>query len=162
MKHAIFSVFILSALSGFSQSSQRIYVANSGYYFDSVSIEENISSATMASFNKMFNNVENARWHLTDEGSTVKFKQGNVNYHVFYNKRGKWKAIIQYLPPDLLPKWVKGRVRSDFRKFSIFFAQNVKTPAGSTYLIKIEKGNEWKHICISPVATEVLGEYVRN
>ena len=62
----------------------------------------------------------------------------------------------------MLPKWVVGRVRSEFRNFSIFFAQYVKTPVGATYLVKIEKSNNWKFVRISPEATEVLGEYVRN
>lgn len=159
---AIFSVIIFCAASGFSQSSGSIYLANSGYFPDSFAITENISFATLKSFNKMFGNVENARWHATDEGSTVKFSQSNIKYHVFYNKRGKWKATIQYLPVDMLPGWLVGRVRSEFRRFSIFFAQHVKTPFGRTYILKIEKGKEWKTIRVSPEATEVMEEYMRN
>jgi hypothetical protein len=137
--------FFLSVLHGHSQSA-----------------EENISAATIESFNKMFNNVENARWHATDDGSTVKFQRHNIDYHVFFNKRGKWRATIHYVPPENLPKWVIGRVRSEFRNSSIFFAQHIRTHVGWTYFVKIEKGKEWKSVRISPEVTEVLGEYVRN
>jgi hypothetical protein len=138
MKCIILSIFLLTASSGFTQTFP------------------------VQSLNLMFANVENPQWHLTDEGSTVKFTQDNIAYHIFYNKRGKWKATIRNLAPEMLPRWVTGRVKSEFRHFSIFFAQHVKTPAGNAYLVKIENGNDWKNISITTQNTEVLGEYVRN
>jgi hypothetical protein len=152
----------LMTLSGFGQSSDRSFVTSPEYLSDSLSIPENISAAAIESFQKKFNNATNARWHSTDEGSSVKFQQGNSAYHVFYNKKGKWKATITYIAPEDLPKWVISRVKFEFKGYSIFFAQYVKTPDGSTHLVKIEKGSDWKFVMISPEATEVLGEYVRN
>ena len=162
MKLFVISTLILSTVSGLAQSSGESFVTSPDYFIDSLSQKENISAATLQSFNKMFINVENPKWHSTDEGSTVKFERDNIKFHVFYNKKGKWKATIRYLPFEMLPKWIVGRVRSEFRNFSIFFAQHVKTPVGATYLVKIEKSNNWKFVRISPEATEVLGEYVRN
>ena len=162
MNSVIFLACILSASAGLAQTSNNSYVTNSVFSFDNVTMKENISSAALRSFNKMFNNVENARWNVIDDGCTVKFKQNNVSYHVFYNKRGKWQATMECLPLEVLPRWVTGRVKSEYKKFSIFFAQRVKTAAGQTYIIKIEKGNDWKCLCISREATEVMGEYVRN
>ena len=154
MKSVLCLFFILSASASFSQSSDKSYVTNSEYL--------RISPAAIEWFEKNFANAENARWNVTDEGCTVKFRQNNVNYHVFYNKRGKWKATIENLPVAMLPRRVAGRIKADFKNFSIFFVQHVKTPAGRTYIIKIENGNDWKCIRISPEATEVMGEYVRN
>jgi len=154
MKCAICLIFILSALTGFGQASDKSYVTNSEYL--------KISDAAIESFKKNFLTAENVRWNVNDEGSTVKFKQNNINYHIFYNKRGKWQATIEYLPLEMLPRWIKSRVKSDFKNFSIFFAQHVKTSVGHIYVIKIEKGNEWKCISISPEATELMGEYVRG
>ena len=162
MKLFIISTLILCTPSGVAQSSEKSIVVSPNYFNDSLWQKENISAATLQSFNKMFINVENPKWHSTDEGSTVKFERDNIEYHVFFNKKGKWKATIRYLPFEMLPKWVVGRARSEFRNFSIFFAQHVKTPVGATYLVKIEKSNNWKFVRISPETTEVLGEYVRN
>lgn len=141
MKHAIFSIFIFSVFNSFSQSPEHVYVQ---------------------AFSKMFGSVDNQRWNATEEGSTVKFEQNNIRYHVFYNKRGRWKATIKQLPVGMVPRWVTSRVKYEFRNYSIFFAQNVCTPVGQTYILKIEKGSEWKTVMISPAATEVVGEYVRN
>jgi hypothetical protein len=154
MKSALFSIFILFALNVFSQSSDKSYVTNLEYL--------KISNGAIESFKKNFAGAEDPRWNVTNEGSTVKFKQDNVNYHVFYSRRGKWQATIQCLPLEMLPRWVVARVKSDFKNFAIFFAQHIRTPIGHTYIINIEKGNNWKCIRISSEATEVLGEYVRN
>ena len=134
----------------------------SGHFFDFPPADENVSSSVIRSFNKMFSNVESAKWNATGKDVTVKFSQDNVAYHVFYNKKGKWLATIQTLPLEHLPKWVNARVKSDFGNYSVFLAQHVKTPAAWTYLVKIEKGKDWKIVKINREATEVVGEYVRN
>ena len=162
MKFLLTILCFLLATQGHTQSSDRSFITKTEFVIDSAIANENVSAAAMSAFNKVFKDVENVRWHATDEGSTVKFDRVNTKYHVFYNKRGKWQSTIQYLPVEMVPRWVVGRVNSDFRHFSIFFAQFVKTRAGSAYLVKIEKGNDWKFVSITPMATEVLGEYVRN
>jgi hypothetical protein len=162
MKSMIILLCSLHAVATFGQASERSFVADPEYFADSLSIPENVSSAAIESFQKKFNNARNPRWHSTDDGSSVKFQQDNSAYHVFYNKRGKWTATIRYIEPEDLPKWVISRVKFDFKGYSIFFAQYVKTPVGGTYLVKIEKGSDWKFVRISPEVTEVLGEYVRS
>ena len=162
MKITFLSVITLCAVNACAQLSGNFYVTRPESVTDSLSISEHISSASLRSFKKMFGDVEKTRWHSTEDGYTAKFNQHNIYYHVFYNQRGKWKATIENLPVDMLPKWVVSRVKSEFRSFSIFFAQHIRTPVGHTYILKIEKGNDWKTIRLSREATEVSGEYIRN
>lgn len=159
MKPLMLVLFSFFALYGFGQTS---YVEKPEFYSDSSALSENISAVTRQSFHKMFGDVANARWHVIDDGFTVKFRQHDIDHHVFYNNRGKWKATIQYLPVEKLPRWVCSRVSSDFKGYSIFFTQYVRTPVGHTYIVKIEKGSEWKCVRICSDATEVMGEYVRK
>lgn len=162
MKSAIITLCILSALSGFAQSTDKSYITNSEYFFDSLNSKANISVATIKSFNKKFIGAANPLWHVTADGSTVKFRRDNIRYHVFYNKKGKWKATIRSLQHDQLPKWVTNRIYSDFSDYSIFFSQHIETRAGNLYFVKIENGNAWKCVYVTRETVEVTGEYVRN
>ena len=65
------------------------------------------------------------------------------------------------MPAGFLPKWAISRLASDFRDYSIFFVQHIATPAGNIYLVKIEKGNDWKCVRMSRDGLEIMGEYVR-
>ena len=159
MKPLMVFFFFSVAICGFGQTS---YVAKPEFFSDSTASGDNVSAETRQSFRKMFGDVDNVRWYVIDDGFTVKFRQRDIDHHVFYSDRGKWKATIQFLPVEKLPRWVCNRVRSDFKGYSIFFSQYVRTPVGHTYIVKVEKGNSWKCLRICSDATEVMGEYVRR
>jgi hypothetical protein len=162
MKSAIVTICVLSVLSVFAQSTDKSYITDSKYFFDSLDIKANISVAAIRSFNKKFIGAANPVWHASAEENTVKFQRDNIRYHVFYSKKGKWKATVKNLSHDQLPKWVVGRIASDFTDYSIFFSQHISTPAGNIYFVKIERGNEWKCVRITRESAEITGEYVRN
>jgi hypothetical protein len=121
-----------------------------------------VSSHAIENFRSRYRGAENALWSITNEGSTVKFLLKGMDYSVRYNKNGRWRSTLKKIPVQLLNRSLANEIRLTFPRYAIFFAQHLRTSAGSVYLIKIERDNEWKAITVREGVINVTGEYVRN
>lgn len=65
---------------------------------------------------------------------------------------GKYRFV-----PDVVVRQRNGRLRNRVRS-----KREMEDPQGSIYLVKIEKGNDWKFIKVNNWETEVIGEYIKE
>ncbi|HUQ65363.1 MAG TPA: hypothetical protein VM101_04380 [Flavitalea sp.] len=122
----------------------------------------NVHANCLKHFSRSFKNSVHAIWSTNDKGYSVRFKENELSYDVRYNHHGRWMCTIRNIPFQLLDKKIAKFVLNEFKHYNIFFAQEVSVPLGSVYLIKIEKGNEWKCIKVKKWETEVMEEYVKG
>jgi hypothetical protein len=121
-----------------------------------------VNAKCLKHFSHQFKNAAETRWMKNDEGFSAHFSETNILYDVRYNHHGRWICTIKNIPVELLSKNVVNVLRYEYRHYNIFFAQQILVPAGSVYLLKIEKGNEWKYVKVSDRIVEVLNEYVKG
>jgi len=124
--------------------------------------EAKISEVTLKSFNRQYKNASNIVWSTLNEGNCVKFSLDEIEYRVFYNKKGRWMSTIKNLPNERLPWHVANRIKQEYPGFNVFFAQHVHTSMGQAYVIKIEKGESWKQVKLVGSEVEVMGDYIRS
>jgi hypothetical protein len=121
-----------------------------------------VDARCLRHFEQSFTEPLNVRWRTTAEGYGVNFSQRGINYDTRYNRRGRWTGTIQYIPVELLDKHVAAAVKRVYPRYDIFFAQQLSVPRGSMYVVKIERGNEWKLLHVVHRSVTVVGEYVKN
>jgi hypothetical protein len=113
-------------------------------------------------FEQAFVEPQSVRWRITAEGFGANFSSQGITYDVRYNQKGRWQATIRYIPIALLDRHVAATVKRVYPRYNIFFAQQLSVTKGSMYVIKIEKGNEWKLLNVVNHTVIVAGEYVKN
>src|SRR5688500_5941348 len=157
MKPYIYVLYLFIALpiSSFSQTTVSAEITTAEYPV------VNVHSKCLKHFANAFKSSTNTKWSATDEGYTARFLENNISYDVRYNHRGRWLSTIRYIPVQQLDQKISRFVLDQYRNYNIFFAQQVTVPIGSVYLVKIEKGNDWKFLKVKSTEIEVIGEYIK-
>lgn len=149
-------LFIALPLHSFTQTTVSSEIITAEYP------PANVHANCLKHFERSFKNTTNTNWSVTDEGYTARFSVNNMSYDVRYNKKGRWLSTIRYIPVQQLDEKISKFVLTQYKHYTIFFAQQVSVPQGSIYLVKIEKGNDWKFIKVNNWETEVIGEYIKE
>ena len=158
MKPYILVLYLAIALplQSFSQTSFSAEIKTAEYPVT------NVHSNCLKHFERSFKNSTNFNWTVTETGYTARFWENNMSYDVRYNKKGRWLSTIRHIPVQHLDEKISKFVLNQYKHYTIFFAQQVTVPQGSVYLVKIEKGNDWKFIKVKRWETEVIGEYIKE
>ena len=158
MKPYLYALYLAIALPlhSFSQTSFSAEIKTPDHPVTTV------HSNCIKHFERSFKNTTNTTWTVTETGYTAHFSENNMSYDVRYNKKGRWLSTIRYIPGQLLDEKISRFVLNQYKHYTIFFAQQVTVPQGSVYLVKIEKGNDWKFIKVKKWETEIIGEYIKE
>ncbi|MEO8583554.1 MAG: hypothetical protein ABI415_07145, partial [Flavitalea sp.] len=92
--------------------------------------------------------MTDAKWYLTKDGYKVKYNENGIKGMEYFNDNGQWIASNRYLPINQVPAELIATVNNLYGRYSIFFAQEVKTSSGLVHIIKIENENTWKTLSI--------------
>ena len=123
--------------------------------------KENRNTKAQMDFVRTHPSMESLDWHVVEGGYLVHDAAVKNPAHEYYTNDGRWIATITNLPVENLDGEIVSLVKNSFSCYDIFFAQGMKTPKGLVYLLKIEKGNEWKDINVHNSQIKVTGEYKR-
>jgi hypothetical protein len=121
-----------------------------------------VNAKCLQHFEQTFTEPVNVRWRTTPEGFGVNFSQRGILYDARYTYKGRWTGTIRYIPVARLDERISAAVKRVFPHHNIFFAQQLSVPQGSIYVVKIERGNEWKLLHVVHRSVTVVGEYVKS
>jgi hypothetical protein len=123
--------------------------------------KENRNSKAQMDFLRAHPSGETLDWYAVEGGYLVHSAAVKNPAHEYYTNGGRWIATITTLPVESLDGDIVALVRNSYSCYDIFFAQEMKTPQGLVYLLKIEKGNDWKDITVHNGEIKVKGDYKR-
>jgi hypothetical protein len=158
MKQLVLSLAVVCSLLAAGQIANAQQSVNAAPGFLA---SENKNSKAHMEFLRTHPSFETLDWHAVEGGYLVHDAAVKNPAHEYYTNDGRWIATITAVPVESLNGDVVSLVNNRFSCYDIFFAQEMKTPKGLVYLLKIEKGNEWKNITVHDGEIKVTGEYKR-
>jgi hypothetical protein len=158
MKQLVLSLAVVCSLMAVGQvaNAQKTVDGTPGFL-----AKENRNTKAHMEFLRAHPSMEKLDWYAVDGGYMVHDAAVKNPAHEYYTNNGKWIATITTLPVENLDGDVVALVRNNYSCYDIFFAQEMKTPNGIVYLLKIEKGNDWKDISVHDGQIKVKGSYKR-
>ena len=123
--------------------------------------KNDISSRAARSFAREYKGID-PRWYKGDDWLAAYFTKNNTQVRVFYDSHGNYKYTMRSYQESALPKEVRHHVKSTLYDYSIFHINEISTPTGIIYFIKLEGKNSWKDIRIVDNEIESLQEYSKG
>jgi hypothetical protein len=158
MKQLVLSLAVVCSLLGIGQvaNAQQTVNASPGFL-----AKENRNTRAYMEFLRAHPSLETLDWYAVEGGYLVHDAAVKNPAHEYYRNDGKWIATITTIPVENLDGNIVALVKNSYSCYDIFFAQEMKTPQGIVYLLKIEKGNDWKDISVHNGQIKVKGNYKR-
>jgi hypothetical protein len=158
MKQLVLSLAVVCSLLAIGQVANAQQTVNGTPGFLA---KENRNTKAQMDFVRAHPSMETLDWYAVDGGYLVHDGAVKNPAHEYYTNDGRWIATITTVPVETLDGEVVALIKNNYSCYDIFFAQEMKTPKGLVYLLKIEKGNDWKDLSIHNGDIKVTGEYKR-
>ena len=123
--------------------------------------KENRNSRAHIEFLRTHPSFETLDWYAVEGGYMVHDAAVKNPSHEYYTNSGRWIATITTVPVENLSGDIVALVKNTYSCYDIFFAQEMKAPQGLVYLLKIEKGDDWKDISVHNGEIKVKRSYKR-
>jgi hypothetical protein len=110
-------------------------------------------------FMKTYKDAANIRCRKTDNGFRVHFTNGDIQYRIFYSKKGLPVSVIRYYGEDKLPSKIRHLVKSNYYDYSISSVAEVNHRGKTAYMVKMENKTSVKTVKIRDREMEVTEEF---
>jgi hypothetical protein len=110
-------------------------------------------------FMKTYKAAANVRWRKTDKGYRVYFTADDIQFRIFYSKKGLPVSVIRYYGEDKLPRDVRHLVKSHYYDYSIVSVAEVNHRGMMAYMVKMKNNSSWKTVKVSNNEMEVTEEF---
>ena len=88
-----------------------------------------VDKKTREDFGKRYSEKNDATWVQLSNGFVATLKEASCITRVVYKKHGRWQySIKNYSDENLLPKYVRGQVKSIYYDLKIDFIQEIRVP----------------------------------
>jgi len=91
-------------------------------------VAERVSPAVVRNFIKSYKDVSDERWIGIKEGFVAMFFYNNMDYQVFYNKKGGWLSTIRSYNEDQMPQDIRHIVKSNYYDYNINRVHEIEMP----------------------------------
>jgi len=108
-------------------------------------IQSNVPSVVLNSFQKEFPNATNVEWETMEKAYEVDFDLNRLDHEVWLDQHGKIISHKQELAVNDVPKTIAAAVTRDFAGFRTTDADKVEVEGKTTYIVEVKNGGtEWK------------------
>ena len=117
-----------------------------------------ISMNVREHFRKQFPGISGELWSKTENGFVVAFQTEGKRNWAFLDRKGNCTAQIHYYEEELLPKEVRGRIKSVYYDYSIGLVKEVSVGKDKVYMVTLEDKDSWKIIVVGEEEINVYKE----
>lgn len=100
-------------------------------------------------FKYTFPEAKDERWYVIQNGFMAKYKAGDTNIRLDYDRFGNWLYTIRYITEKMVPREVRSLVRSTWLDYTISSVEEIQVGTQLIYILHIREGNDWKLIRVS-------------
>ncbi|WP_315820917.1 hypothetical protein [Paraflavitalea speifideaquila] len=100
-------------------------------------------------FKQTFPEAQDERWYIIQNGFMAKYKVGDTQVRLDYDRRGNWLYTIRYLTEKKLPREVRALVKSTWYDHTICSAEEIQTSNQFIYILHLNQGDDWKLIRVA-------------
>lgn len=100
-------------------------------------------------FKQSFPAAQDERWYVIQNGFMAKYKDGDTNLRLDYDRHGNWLYTIRYINEKKLPREVRALVRSTWYDHLISSAEEIQVGNQFIYILHIHEGDDWKLIRVA-------------
>lgn len=93
--------------------------------------------------------AQDERWYVIQNGYMAKYKDGDTNLRLDYDRHGNWLYTIRYINEKKLPREVRSLVRSTWYDHLISSAEEIQVGEQFIYILHIHEGDDWKLIRVA-------------
>lgn len=112
---------------------------------------------------RQFKNASSKNWFNIPEGYYVNFKADDVDYMVFYDKKGNWRYTIRNYDEAKLTADIRHIVRSTYYDHNVRLVQEIQSAGNNiTYLIHLEGKTNWINLRVANGEMDEFQKYSKS
>jgi hypothetical protein len=111
---------------------------------------------------KTYGDKKNESWDRLSDGFRAKFSENNIQYSIYYDKKGNWSRTLRQYSEKELPKEIGEEVRRCHHGYSILWIKEISGPEGIAYQVHIESPTRWKNLWVSDGDMLVTGNFAKE
>jgi hypothetical protein len=97
-----------------------------------------VNSKAVKNFLRSFKNVSNEKWYKVDDATVAKFTSDDIDYRVYYDKKGYWLHTIRTYDEKKMKEDLRHAVRSTYYDYDINLVNEIESPnASATYIVQL-------------------------
>jgi len=112
---------------------------------------KDINERAVKNFQKQFPGIVNPSWYKASDGFIASFKENTMKTRVSYDKKGRFKNIVNYYGEEMLPQDVRKVVKSIYYDYAIISVAEINVninDAKTTYIVSIQSENSLKILTV--------------
>ena len=118
-----------------------------------------INTKAVRNFIRDYENVTGAIWFKSANGLfVVYFTNENIQYWIYYNKKGDFEFMLRHYSEEKLPRDVRHQVRSNYYDFNIYHVSEIRYYGKTEFFVRMEDKTCWKKIKVVDDEMEVVEE----
>jgi hypothetical protein len=165
-KLMIATVITVVALSGCAFSQQgghTLAAANVKTVKPKNQYINDINVRAMRDFVSRYGEVEDAKWHRSNDSFIAVFFRDSVQHRVIYSQRGDLCFVMKYYDESHMARNIRAQVKSTYYDYKIYIIQEIESPDHPTvYIVNLQGDTDWKKVRLCQGDMELMEEYNKS
>jgi hypothetical protein len=157
------SIAALTGCAYAQQSGNSLAAANvktlkpKGQYLNEVNVR------AMRDFVSRYGDVENVKWHNSNESYIAVFFRDSIQYRIMYSRRGDLSYVMKYYEEKQMASDIRAIIKSTYYDYKIYIVQEIETPDHpSIYIVNLQGETDWKKVKLCQGEMEVMEAFKKG